>query len=111
MLIAHLQTEPALHTNVAISDARQDFASTHALVSDIRHAVVKGQEVAAGGRLVALCSSLNNFHPCLDSSQVCNFNESVIDLRFGSTVALPRLDTLWVFVKLIQIIANRPGLL
>ena len=46
MLIAHLQTELALHTNVAISDVRQDFASTHALVSDIHHPVVKGQEGA-----------------------------------------------------------------
>ena len=44
LLTAHLQTELALHTHVAVSDVRQDVANTHGLVSDIHRAVVKGQE-------------------------------------------------------------------
>ena len=44
LLTVYLQTELALHTNVAVSDVRQDVANTHGLVSDIHRAVVKGQE-------------------------------------------------------------------
>ena len=43
LFTAHLQTELALHTHVAISDVRQGVANTHDLVSEIHRAVVKGQ--------------------------------------------------------------------
>ncbi|KAF9785548.1 hypothetical protein BJ322DRAFT_1108988 [Thelephora terrestris] len=38
------KTELALHTDVEVSDTRQDVANTHKLVSDIHCTVVKGQE-------------------------------------------------------------------
>ena len=44
LLTIHVQTELALHTNVAVSDVRQGVANNHELVSDIHRAVVKGQE-------------------------------------------------------------------
>ena len=59
LLTVHIQIELALHTNVAISDVREDvghgvvairedIANTHQLVSDMHRTLLKGQEGVDG---------------------------------------------------------------
>ena len=42
-LMVHPQTELALHTNVAVSDIREDVANTRELVSDMHRTMLKDQ--------------------------------------------------------------------
>jgi hypothetical protein len=49
LLTIHVQTELALHAQVAFSDIRHEVASTRGLVSDIHRTIVNGQE-GAGNR-------------------------------------------------------------
>jgi hypothetical protein len=44
LLTIHAKTELALHTHVAVSDVRQEVASTREVVSDIHRTIVKAQE-------------------------------------------------------------------
>ena len=44
LLTTHVQTELALHAQVAISDVRHEVASTRGLVSDIHRTIVNGAD-------------------------------------------------------------------
>ena len=46
LLTVYLQTELALHTNVAVSDIREDVVTTRELVSDMHRTMLKDQEGA-----------------------------------------------------------------
>ena len=78
-LTVRLQTELALHTNVAVSDIREDVANTRELVSDMHRTMLKGQEGAdvrdqtVGNRVLPM---IQNSYNCLDSTKVCNLSHS-----------------------------------
>ena len=87
LLTVSLQTELALHTNVAVSgvhkdvvDIREDVANARELISDVHRAVLKDQEAGSiSNQMVSnhgVLFTVEIFLHFLGSKQVCSFNSS-----------------------------------